>query len=235
MNAAPPPSDLPSPDHLRTGQPLPDTLSTEGIRRIAMALTAQAESGLAYCTDRFDIERFHRIGALARDLMQAVAAEDLPAYAREVASAAGYTTPKVDVRAGVFDPSGRVLLVREVSDRNRWSLPGGWCDIQESPRQAIEREVAEEAGLTVRAVHLAGVLDRELWPHTPVYDRHIYKLLFVCAPLDELDPSFTSQETSEVAWFEVDGLPELSPSRVVPEQIALLHRHWARPGPAYLD
>jgi hypothetical protein len=66
-----------------------------------MELTAQAESGLAYCTDRFDIERFHRIGALARDLMQTVAAEDLPAYERTVASAAGYTTPKVDVRAGV--------------------------------------------------------------------------------------------------------------------------------------
>ncbi len=230
MNTAHPPSEHPT-----TGSASSDPLSTEGVRRIAMELTAQAESGLAYCTDRFDIERFHRIGALARDLMQAVTAEDLPAYERTVASAAGYTTPKVDVRAGVFDPSGRVLLVREVSDLHRWSLPGGWCDIRESPRQAIEREVAEEAGLTVRAVHLAGVVDRELWPHTPVYDRHIYKLLFVCAPLDELDPSFTSEETSEVAWFEVDDLPELSPSRVVPEQITLLHRHWARPGPAHLD
>lgn len=211
------------------------SMSSDDIRRIAMELTAQAESGLAYCTDRFDIERFHRIGTLARDLMQTIAAEDLPAYDRRVAATAGYTTPKIDVRAGVFDPSGRVLLVREVSDQHRWTLPGGWCDILESPRQAIEREVAEEAGLAVRVAHLAGVLDRHLWPHTPVYDRHIYKLFFVCEPVGDLDASFTSVETSEVAWFEVDALPELSVARVLPEQIRLLREHWARPGPAHVD
>ncbi|GAB3712692.1 NUDIX hydrolase N-terminal domain-containing protein [Nocardiopsis nanhaiensis] len=211
------------------------THSTEEIRRIAMELTAQSESGLAYCTDGFDIERFHRIGALARDLMQTVARDDLPAYEPDVAASAGYTTPKLDVRAGVFDPSGRVLLVREVSDRGRWTLPGGWCDILESPREAIERETKEEAGLPVRAIHLAGVLDRHRWPHVPVYDRHIYKLLFVCEPLAELDAAFTSAETSEVGWFAMEDLPELSVARVLPEQIALLHEHWSSPGPAHVD
>ncbi|MEU4283987.1 NUDIX hydrolase N-terminal domain-containing protein [Nocardiopsis dassonvillei] len=221
------------------------TEPAERIRRIAMELTAQSESGLAYSTNEFDIGRFHRVGALARDLMQMVAAGELPGYEREVASAAGYTTPKLDVRGGVFDPSGRVLLVREISDGHRWTLPGGWCDVLESPRQAIEREVREEAGLAVRTVHLAGVLDRHLWPHVPVYDRHIYKLLFVCAPLTDPAPAsssdgtsdraFSSAETSARAWFDVDDLPELSVSRVLPEQIALLHRHWMDPGPAHVD
>lgn len=200
-----------------------------------MELTAQSESGLAYCTDRFDIERFHQVGALARDLMQMAVVDELPEYERDVASTAGYTTPKVDVRGGVFDPSGRVLLVREVSDGGRWSLPGGWCDILESPRQAIEREIQEEAGLPVRVSHLAGVLDRHRWPHEPVYDRHIYKLLFVCEPLAELDTAFTSVETSQVGWFDVDDLPELSIARVVTEQIVLLHQHWSAPGPAHVD
>ncbi|WP_047869974.1 NUDIX hydrolase N-terminal domain-containing protein [Nocardiopsis sp. RV163] len=217
------------------------TEPAERIRRVAMELTAQSESGLAYSSNEFDIGRFHRVGALARDLMQMVAAGELPGYEREVASAAGYTTPKLDVRGGVFDPSGRVLLVREISDGHRWTLPGGWCDVLESPRQAIEREVREEAGLAVRAVHLAGVLDRHLWPHLPVYDRHIYKLLFVCAPLADHAPAsggtdtFSSAETSARAWFDVNDLPELSVSRVLPEQIALLHRHWADPGPAHVD
>jgi ADP-ribose pyrophosphatase YjhB (NUDIX family) len=200
-----------------------------------MELTAQAESGLAYCTDPFDIERFHRIGALAQELMQTLADQDLPAYDRQVAATAGYTTPKLDVRGGVFAPSGRVLLVREVADGHRWTLPGGWCDVLESPRQAIEREVAEEAGLTVRALHLAAVVDRHLWPHVPVYDRHIYKLFFVCEPVGALDTAFTSDETSEVAWFDVDALPELSVARVLPDQIALLHKHWVHPGPAHVD
>src|SRR5699024_11935868 len=86
-------------------------------------------------------------------------------------SAAGYTAPKIDVRGGVFDQEGRVLLVREIADGNRWTLPGGWCDVLETPRQAVEREVEEEAGFAVRAVHLAAVIDREQWPHEPAYDR----------------------------------------------------------------
>ena len=116
---------------------------SERLLRVAKELTAISESALAYCRDPFDIDRFHRVGALARDLMSEVAAEDPPPYDREVASVAGYTTPKLDVRGGVFDADGRVLLVREVADGGRWTLPGGWCDILESPREAIEREVGE--------------------------------------------------------------------------------------------
>jgi hypothetical protein len=36
----------------------------------------------------------------------------------------GYATPKVDVRAAVFD-SERLLLVRERED-GCWTVPGGW-------------------------------------------------------------------------------------------------------------
>lgn len=205
------------------------------LRRISIELSSLSESALAYCTDQFDIERFHRIGQIARELMQHVAAGELPEYRREVESVRGYATPKLDVRAGVFDAEGRVLLVREIADDNRWTLPGGWCDVLETPRQAIEREVLEEAGMTVRAVHLAGVLDREHWPHRPSYDQHIYKLFFVCQPLSELALDFSGNETSAVGWFAVDDLPELSVERVLPEQIRLLHEHWLSPGPAYVD
>ncbi|MBK7821379.1 MAG: NUDIX hydrolase [Tessaracoccus sp.] len=208
---------------------------SERLLRIARELTAISESALAYCRDPFDIDRFHRVGALARELMAEVATTDLPAYDREVASVAGYTTPKLDVRGGVFDADGRVLLVREVADGGRWTLPGGWCDILEGPREAIEREVREEAGLAVRAAHLAAVVDRDKWPHYPPHDYHIYKLFFVCEPVGMLDPGYASTETSEVGWFALEELPELSTGRVLPEQIWLLREHWRNPGPAHID
>lgn len=200
-----------------------------------MELTAISESALAYCTDPFDIERFHRIGQIAGEMSAAISGEPLPAYNREIASVAGYTTPKLDVRGGVFDDDGRILLVREIIDEGRWTLPGGWCDVLESPRSAIEREVFEEAGVRVTAAHLAGVLDRHCWPHEPVYDRHVYKLFFVCEAQEAVDLAYTSTETSEVRWFDVDDLPPLSIERVVPGQIELLREHWLKPGPAYVD
>jgi len=201
------------------------------LRTLAIELTAIAESGLAYSQDQFDIWRFQRIAALAHRL---IVREDLGSFSPAAALTAGYATPKVDVRAGIFDEHGRILLVHEVAD-GRWSLPGGWCDVLEAPRAAIEREVKEEAGLTVNATHLAAVIDRERWPHVPKYDRHIYKLFFICEPETTLDPAFTSSETLAVGWFEVEELPELSIGRVLPEQIHLLYAHWRKPGPAYVD
>lgn len=53
----------------------------------------------------------------------------------------------------MHDAAGRLLLVRRGHDphRGRWSLPGGRVEAGESPERAIEREVREETGLSVRA------------------------------------------------------------------------------------
>ena len=96
-------------------------------------------------------------------------AELLASFAEE----SGYRTPKVDVRGVVLDAE-RLLLVRE-PESDGWCLPGGWADVGETPSHAVEKEVAEEAGVAVRAVRLLGVFDRDFrgrlrWP------AHVYKL-----------------------------------------------------------
>ena len=60
----------------------------------------------------------------------------------------GYQTPKVETRGVVFQEE-RLLVVREKIDK-LWSLPGGWVDPNETPREAVEREVMEESGYEVQ-------------------------------------------------------------------------------------
>lgn len=205
------------------------------ILRIARELTSISESGLWYCKDKFDIGRFHDVGQLARDLTQLLEDGELPPYDREVASVAGYTTPKVDVRGAVFNADGRVLLVREIADKGRWTLPGGWCDVNEKPTSAVELEIREEAGLDTKVTQLAAVIDRDSWPHTPPLDHQVYKLFFICEQQAAEDLNYTSIETSALGWFDVNNPPELSASRTLPEQLIMMKEHWLNPGPTYVD
>jgi len=55
-----------------------------------------------------------------------------------------------------------VLLVCRGQEpaKGSWSLPGGWGEVGEGRGAAIEREVREETGLTVRVLGITAVLDR---------------------------------------------------------------------------
>jgi ADP-ribose pyrophosphatase YjhB (NUDIX family) len=108
------------------------------------------------------------------------------------------------------------VLVREKED-GLWTLPGGWVDVGESPSESVEREVKEESGFDVRAVRLLALWDRDKHPHPPT-PFHVYKLVFRCELLGG-DPLTTSTETEGVGFFPKDALPELSLSRVTPQQI----------------
>jgi len=57
------------------------------------------------------------------------------------------------VGAVVHDAAGRLLLIRRghAPSQGLWSLPGGRVEPGETNEQAVEREVREETGLTVRA------------------------------------------------------------------------------------
>jgi ADP-ribose pyrophosphatase YjhB (NUDIX family) len=144
------------------------------------------------------------------------------------AAETGYATPKLDVRGAVFDTQGRILLVREIADADRWTLPGGWADVNQTPAQCVVREVAEESGYVVRAVKLAAVWDRAAQGHVPPAMFSIVKLFFICG-LEGGAPR-TSQETSEIGWFAEAEIPaDLSLGRTLPHQIARMFVHCRQP------
>src|SRR5690606_16006686 len=183
-------------------------------------------NGTTYATDHHDLDRYRRLRRLSAEMMALLATSDPEEFVAALSAEAGHATPKVDVRGALFDHAGRVLLVREAAD-GRWSLPGGWADALDTPSQAVEREVAEEAGLAVRAVKLAAVHDGAKRNGHAGSPWHVYKHLFVlasegtgAAPVAGLDG-----ETSDVGFFPLDRLPELSTQRCTVEQLRLLDRH----------
>jgi len=183
---------------------------------IAKELAAIAQTGTHFSKDTYDRERYQRLGEIAAAILAGcsdVPSETIRGWSKEEF---GYATPKVDVRAFILD-ANRVLLIREDADKGRWTLPGGWADVNESPSESVVREVEEESGYVVNPIRLLAVLDREKQGHVPPFPYHVYKMFFHCE-IAGGGPKRTA-ESSESAFFAEANLPELSVSRVLPGQI----------------
>lgn len=190
----------------------------------ARKVQAIAQNGLAFTRDPFDRERYLQLTELVALLLARELEMPIDAARALWSDEHGYATPKVDVRGGVFLES-RVLLVRERSD-GRWTLPGGWVDVNDAPSEAVAREIFEESGYRARAVKLAALLDKNRHPHPPGV-HHIYKLFFLC----ELTggAATASAETDAAEFFPLQALPPLSTGRVLATQIERLYQHHLDP------
>jgi ADP-ribose pyrophosphatase YjhB (NUDIX family) len=200
---------------------------------LARKLLALAQSGLHFTRDPYDKERYEEIARIASQLLAAdplLPAGPTPDAILELwRRDRGYVTPKIEVRGAIFrevDGNPAVLLVRETID-GKWTLPGGWVDVNEAPRQAIEKEIVQESGYVAEVVKLAAVYDKLRHEHPPSLF-HTWKLFFLCE-ITGGQPRF-SLETDGIDFFALDALPVLSMPRTTPAQIARMHVHYLNPG-----
>jgi ADP-ribose pyrophosphatase YjhB (NUDIX family) len=187
----------------------------------ARELQAIAQTGLAFTQDPYDAERYQRLRGIAAEMFSAGSGVAIDRIVSMFERDVGYATPKVDVRGAVFR-DGRILLVQEASDGG-WTLPGGWADVNQSAREAVEREIREESGYEARALKLAAVYDYRRQGHRNPLPNSIYKLFFVC----ELTggEARVSLETTGVDFFDPEHLPALSLGRTNPWQVARMVAH----------
>ena len=188
--------------------------------RIAREVRAIAQTGLAFNADGFDHQRYQRLRELAALLMAQGSATEHESILELLRQEKGYATPKVDVRGAAFQ-DGRVLMVREISD-GKWTLPGGWADVNQTAGECVVREIAEESGFTARALKLAAVYDYQKRNPSPHIDS-IYKMFFICEIVG--GAASASNETSEVAFFPRNELPPLSLGRTTAAQIDRMFEH----------
>jgi ADP-ribose pyrophosphatase YjhB (NUDIX family) len=187
---------------------------------IAREVRAIAQTGLTFTADGFDHQRYRRLQELAAVMLAQGSAEH-ESILHLLRQEKGYATPKVDVRGAAF-VDGRVLMVRELSD-GKWTLPGGWADVNQSAGECVVREIAEESGFKARAVKLAAVYDFQRSGHPVHHIDSIYKFFFICEIVG--GAACASDETSEVAFFARDELPPLSLGRTTAAQIDRMFHH----------
>jgi ADP-ribose pyrophosphatase YjhB (NUDIX family) len=198
---------------------------TDRILELARRLHALARTGQHFCGNEYDRERYLEIEQIAAELLAGASPVDRDALLALWRNETGYVTPKVEVRGAVFR-DGRVLLVRESAD-GRWTMPGGWADVNESPSQAVEKEIEQESGFRARAVKLAALYDRRRHGHIPAL-HHSWKAFFLCEIAG--GEARGSYETDAVGFFDPGHLPPMSLGRSTPRQVARMLEHWDNRG-----
>ena len=191
----------------------------------AVELQALAQAGLHYSKDPFDLERFARMREIAAEMLACRSGLPLEKVKDLFCGETGYQTPKLDTRAAIFQGEN-ILLVRERD--GRWSLPGGWVDVDQSVKENTIKEAKEEAGLDVRVDRVIAVQDREKH-NKPRYIYRVCKIFLLCTAVGG---SFTPNiETTESGWFSLEELPPLSEDKCTAEQIRMCFEasqaeHW---------
>ena len=77
-------------------------------------------------------------------------------YIRELRAAVGTRRLLIPSVAGIVRDGERILLVQEC-ESGLWSTPGGALELDDTPANAVIREVYEETGLVVEPTRIFGV------------------------------------------------------------------------------
>lgn len=184
----------------------------------AIELQSLAQAGLTYGKDIYDKERYERIREISAEIVSNYTDMSIEKVKDLFCNEVGYQTPKLDTRAAIFE-DGKILLVRE--NNGKWSLPGGWVDVNVSVKENTIKEVKEESGLDVSADKIIEVQDRAKH-NLPVYAYGVCKVFVLCSVLG--GQFVENIETTEFQYFSEFEIPELAEEKNNLEQIKMCFR-----------
>lgn len=109
--------------------------------------------------------------------------------------------PKKDrVRVIIYRDDGDVLLVKNRFSRQKWALPGGGVNRNESYEQAAAREVLEEVGLKIDNLRYLGKANSH-----ESYLAFLVRVFAACASTQDIKCNF---EIMEVRWTNGKCIPK---------------------------
>lgn len=143
----------------------------------ARKLQAIAQTGLTYAKHPAEMERYRSIQKISAEILNYGSGIPLENSLELIQDGKGYATPKIGVRALVFQDS-KILIVKE-NIHKLWNIPGGWVDVGDSLVESVTREVKEEAGIEIKVKRLVAIWDADRHNSHPYY-YHGFHLCFLC-------------------------------------------------------
>ncbi|MFH1129350.1 MAG: NUDIX hydrolase [Patescibacteria group bacterium] len=109
--------------------------------------------------------------------------------------------PKTSGVKCVIENNGKILIIRNVYGKRMWTFPGGTINKNETPENAVKREVREEVGLEIVNIRFLGDFVSEV-----EYKKD--KIYCFSAKSSQLELKTRKSEILEADWFLPSELPQ---------------------------
>jgi len=111
--------------------------------------------------------------------------------------------PEPAVGALIFNPEGKILLIKSHKWRDKYVIPGGHIEVGEKIEDALKREIKEETGLDIYGIAFIGfqefIHDDAFWKP----ERHFIFLDYACKT-DSSEVKLDSKEAQEYLWIKLE-------------------------------
>ena len=109
---------------------------------------------------------------------------------------------RINVVAGIIINQNKILIGKR-KDKDigggKWEFPGGKIEVGETNNEALERELYEELGISVK-------IGKELMNYEHMFKTTIYNISFM--EIIDYDGEIRNNAHSEIKWIKFSNLPE---------------------------
>lgn len=112
--------------------------------------------------------------------------------------------PRIGCGAAIL-VDGKLLLIRrkKAPEAGCWGLPGGKVDLFEPVARAVEREVAEELGITIHARQMLCLVEQS----DPAAGTHWIAPVYLVTDHAGTPALMEPEKHSDFGWFSLEDLP----------------------------
>lgn len=182
---------------------------------------AIAQTGLHFAKDPYDQSRYQRLLSLAVEEYAALGEADEKEVRKVLLKELGGISPKVAASGAIFSDEGHILLIKR-SDNQRWTIPGGLCEVGESASEAAAREAREETGLSVEAKDLIDVFCRKAGEYNRVHT--MYSIMYHCVVTGgQMTPTL---EAVDVGFFDYKSISEAEWHDDIQRRVERAYEFW---------
>ena len=109
---------------------------------------------------------------------------------------------RINVVAGIIINQNKILIGKR-KDKDigggKWEFPGGKIEVGETNSEALERELYEELGISVK-------IGKELMNYEHLFKTTIYNITFM--EITDYEGEIRNNAHSEIKWVKFSKLPE---------------------------